>query len=123
MMKYMIALYLLASAADWAFGDQAAENSRVVQDPETKVIYYMESDRHHIVALSPDGKLLWNCEVISASDKLTRDLHFGLWRPKSFLPPRLKSGADYLRIEAFCSGWEQGLINKKTGIAEWDITD
>jgi len=29
------------------------------QDPETKVTFYIESDRHHVAAISSDGRLLW----------------------------------------------------------------
>jgi hypothetical protein len=31
----------------------------IFQDPETKVTFYIESDRHHIAAIAPNGKLLW----------------------------------------------------------------
>ena len=37
----------------------------ILKDSKTKVIYYLESDRRHIAAISPEGKLLWCCEVAS----------------------------------------------------------
>ena len=42
---------------------------RVVQDPTTKVLYYVESDQRHVAAIDPSGKLLWCCEVISPTKK------------------------------------------------------
>ena len=32
---------------------------QAIQDPVTKVIYYLESDGRHIAAIRPDGKILW----------------------------------------------------------------
>jgi hypothetical protein len=37
----------------------------ILKDSKTKVVYYLESDRRHIAAISPEGKLLWCCEVAS----------------------------------------------------------
>jgi len=37
----------------------------VLKDPKTKIVYYLESDRRHIAAISTEGKLLWCCEVAS----------------------------------------------------------
>ena len=31
----------------------------VYRDPETKILFYAESDGRHLAAISPDGKLLW----------------------------------------------------------------
>ncbi len=46
--------------------DPASKIIKVLQDPETKVVYYLESDLRHVAAISPDGKLLWCCEVLPA---------------------------------------------------------
>jgi hypothetical protein len=32
---------------------------KILVDPQTKVIFYLESDGRHISAISPKGKLLW----------------------------------------------------------------
>ena len=65
----VLSLLLLTSIA--LFGEAltavVADSQKVIQDPKTEIIYYLESDLRHIAALSPDGKLLWCCEVIPAS--------------------------------------------------------
>jgi hypothetical protein len=33
---------------------------RVIKDAETGVIYYLESDMSHVVAITPKGALLWS---------------------------------------------------------------
>lgn len=38
---------------------------KVIQDPKTKVIFYLESDRHHLSAISPKGTLLWQIDTWS----------------------------------------------------------
>jgi hypothetical protein len=38
---------------------------KVLQDPKTKVIFYLESDRHHLSAISPKGALLWQIDTWS----------------------------------------------------------
>ena len=35
-----------------------------VQDPKTKVTFYLESDGRHVAAISPQGKILWIRDVI-----------------------------------------------------------
>jgi hypothetical protein len=35
-----------------------------LKDPKTGIIYYLELDQCHLVAISPDGKILWNLEII-----------------------------------------------------------
>jgi hypothetical protein len=47
-------------------GDLPEPQQRILRDPGTKVVYYLESDWRHIAAISSDGKLLWCCEVVSA---------------------------------------------------------
>jgi hypothetical protein len=62
----LLALLFLTSAVSFGDAPNVAipGSKRVIQDPKTKVIYYLESDLRHIAALSPEGKLLWCCEVI-----------------------------------------------------------
>jgi hypothetical protein len=71
MKQHLFLLSLLLFTSSVAFGDPlfalVSNSSKVIQDPKTKVIYYLESDLRHIAALSPDGKLLWCCEVFPAS--------------------------------------------------------
>jgi hypothetical protein len=40
-------------------GYPAAINGLVYQDPETKIIIYVETDGRHVAAISTDGRLLW----------------------------------------------------------------
>jgi hypothetical protein len=65
LMKKILAIALAMAALPGPVSAQPAE-CRVLQDPKTRVIYYLESDRRHVAALSPSGKLLWCCEVIPA---------------------------------------------------------
>ncbi|HEV3272947.1 MAG TPA: hypothetical protein VGZ93_12265 [Candidatus Methylacidiphilales bacterium] len=71
MKKHLIVLSLLFLTSGAVFGGTltavVADSQKVIQDPKTKVIYYLESDLRHIAALSPDGKLIWCCEVFPAS--------------------------------------------------------
>jgi hypothetical protein len=46
---------------------------QILQDSKTNVIYYLESDRRHIAAISPDGKLLWYW--MAASEKVNVSIH------------------------------------------------
>jgi hypothetical protein len=39
----------------------------ILKDPKTSVIYYLESDHCHLVAISPDGKILWSLQVMDPS--------------------------------------------------------
>jgi len=76
-----VLLSLLFLTLSMAFGKAPSavgpDAKRVIQDPITKVIYYLESDLRHIAALSPDGKLLWSCEVIpSTMERRVRILNF-----------------------------------------------
>jgi hypothetical protein len=55
-----IAILLFAlSLAPIKANTDTAPSPHVVQDPKTKVIFYLESDQHHIAAINPQGKLLW----------------------------------------------------------------
>jgi hypothetical protein len=44
-------------------------SATVLQDPNTKILFYLESDRRHIAAISPNGKLLWCSEVVHVAPK------------------------------------------------------
>jgi hypothetical protein len=71
MKKHLLLLSLLFLTSGMVFGDAltavVADSKRVIQDPKTKVTYYLESDLRHIAALSQNGKLLWCCEIVPAS--------------------------------------------------------
>jgi hypothetical protein len=74
---------------------------RVLQDPKTKVVFYLESDLHHIAAISLEGKLLW-CTTVPPSAQL---------RIESFkLSPQ---GSIDVDLEGSGSG--QAIIDEKTG--------
>jgi hypothetical protein len=71
---FAIATMVLAISILRGFGDTtnavlADLSMRVLQDPKTKVSYYVESDLRHVAAITPDGKLLWCCEVITGRGK------------------------------------------------------
>ena len=47
---------------------------RAIRDPKTKILYYLEPDLRSIDSISPDGKVLWRCLVITPS-----------YKPKSYI--------------------------------------
>ena len=88
---FSIALLLVPLVAS---GDSPVP--QVLQDSKTKVIYYLESDRRHVSAIDPEGKLLWCCEVFRAPTNVFRrppfidriscdgeDIAVGVWTGKS----------------------------------------
>ena len=83
-MKPLLILFsLVVMASNTALSDVpnvvAIDSQKVVLDPKTKVLFYLESDLRHIAALSPDGKLLWCCELIPKSaPRLARVVFFYL---------------------------------------------
>jgi hypothetical protein len=117
-MKVLISLFLFGILTSKAvFGDTPAavppeRPLQVIQDPKTKVIYYLESDRCHVAAINPDGRLLWCSEVASSK----KGEHI-----KSFGFDRTRNGQDEIFISIGRSGWisaELGTVNKKTGAFE-----
>src|SRR5471032_2960406 len=110
MRKYFVLLSLLLFTSGAVWGDPraavVAEGQKVIQDPKTKVIYYLESDLRHIAALSPDGKLLWCCEVVPASaPSRVHILSFGFDDKDDHLIDVLSNPV----------GPEYGIIHKKAG--------
>jgi hypothetical protein len=92
----------------------------VLRDPQTKVVYHLESDGRHIAAISPKGKLLWRCAVIEASDNTSRIESFELGASmRPFAESDLK-GEDFLVVGVWKSGFWTGIINKKTGVLKWE---
>ena len=94
MAKRAILLVTLFLAPLLASGDSPVP--QVLQDSKTKVIYYLESDRRHVSAIDPEGKLLWCCEVFRAPTNVFRrppfidriscdgeDIAVGVWTGKS----------------------------------------
>jgi hypothetical protein len=78
--------------------------AKAIKDPQTGVIYYEESDRRHIAAISAEGKLLWCCEVLPFRDKGTLFItDFGV-------------GGDKIWVSAFVGGMTSGAIDIKTGV-------
>jgi hypothetical protein len=111
MKKHFILLSLLILMSSPVFADPSmvmVENGqKVIQDPKTKVIYYLESDLRHIAALSPDGKLLWCCEVVPASAPTrVHILSFGIDAKNE----------SYLDVSTNPAGLAYGIISKKTGV-------
>ena len=69
MKKLLVSLGLLALVHGPLWSEPASrvtslEDHRIIQDTSTKVVYYIESDRRHVAAISADGKLLWCAEVL-----------------------------------------------------------
>jgi hypothetical protein len=76
---------------------------RAVQDPITKVVYYVESDQRHVAAIDPAGKLLWCCEVIPPAKK---------WAFITEIDPK----GEFLEVVVWRVGQGGGKIDKKTGV-------
>jgi hypothetical protein len=77
---------------------------QVIQDQKTKVVYYLESDRRHVAAISPEGKLLWCCEVIPTV--YVKSMHIA----------KIGFIDDCISVTIWRSGYGGGRINKNTGI-------
>jgi hypothetical protein len=113
MKKYLLLLNLLLLTSGVVLGDTPVvvpsdRPAKVIQDAKTKVVYYLESDRRHIAAVSPDGKLLWCCEVIPAlKAKSMYIANFGF---------RSVNGEDCVSVSIWRSGYGGGTINEKTGV-------
>lgn len=65
----MLLAFLIVCSTGYSLGDSKDEVRvidenhvvpKAIQDPATKIIFYLESDGRHISAISPDGKLLWS---------------------------------------------------------------
>jgi len=114
-------LLLLGLTFAITFGDvliASAPDSppRIIQDPKTKIVYYLESDQRHIAAIAPDGKLLWCIEVLPSPDKIKgcRFISFGFWQPGNF-PPDTGKGEDCIVYYTFVGTMMTTVINKQTG--------
>jgi hypothetical protein len=88
-------------------GDSAWSKPIVLQDPVTKVVFYLESDRRHVAAISPEGKLLWCAEIIRSGEAggqafSISDIGF--------------KNKDFLQYAGWAGGGIGGTIDKKTGV-------
>jgi hypothetical protein len=96
-----------------------AQSPQILQDPKTKVVYYLESDRRHVAAISPSGKLLWCRELVFASSPLWISVRrISFWNTGDY-PFKSGSGDDYISVtfvvHEYGFGGTKGIINKKTG--------
>jgi hypothetical protein len=110
MSKYQLLLCLFFLSQVAVLGDAltavVADSQKIIQDPKTKVIYYLESDSRHIAALSPDGKFIWCCEIVPAS--APRRVHIISF---SFD----KNEDRVIDVESNPVGPAYGVIDKRTG--------
>lgn len=128
-MKIYLLITLLVLTASISWGDDAdfsewgvSHVPQILKDPKTGVIFYLESDRRHISAIAPDGKLLWCREVVPPPDKNRKgsrdlgiyDIQFDDPNDQGESPDK---GDDYLRVNIFGESYagKSGNINKKTG--------
>ncbi len=114
----MLPLSLLLLTAGGALGDvppEAPSNglSRVIRDPKTKVVYYVESDLCHVAAVSPEGIVLWSCEVIrppAAKNYYVSSISFPTKRDRHYVQE------DVIDVCYIGPGVGFGFINRKTGM-------
>jgi hypothetical protein len=123
MKKYLLTLGLLLLTQMAGFGDAPATGGdsppRVLQDPDTKVSYYLESDRVHIAAISPDGKLLW-CRQVAPNNKVDTVISFGFCHY-----PNGAKGEDCISVVLHGPGYGgmNVILSKKDGVALSMIVD
>jgi len=108
---------LLFITTSLAFGDKQASTGLpvpVLQDPKTKINFYLESDRRHIAAVSPEGKLLWCCEVTTITPD--RDKTCPNWYITDFkLETNPGTGKKMIDVTIWESGYGGGWIDLQTG--------
>ena len=97
-------------------------SATVLRDPETKILYYLESDRRHIAAISPDGKVLWCSEVVPLVTKGWQGIKPERIQAFWLAPPEGESsgkGKDESVIKVSITGegfgGMTGYIDRKTG--------
>jgi hypothetical protein len=111
MKAHLVLLSLLLLTSGAVFGDAltavVSDSKKVIQDPKTRVTYYLESDLRHIAAISSDGKLLWCCEVIPATmEPRVHILDFGFSSKKE----------NMIFVVSNNIGPTYGNIDKKSGV-------
>jgi hypothetical protein len=113
--RYFI-LSLLPLLPSWAAGFTPPEppkgSPQVLQDPQSRVTYYLESDRRHVSAISSDGNLLWCCEVIPVAKQK--------WSWVISIDD--KPTSESLDVAVAVVGQRWGAINKKTGALRMSST-
>jgi hypothetical protein len=92
------------------------------KDPKTGILLYVESDNRHVTAIDPDGKILWERDIIkeeNISQNYRKDpitvYYLGplSQSDKRILKEHPKNG-DYVGIGFKHSG-EGGVLNQRTG--------
>ncbi len=104
----------------------------VLVDPKTKVVFYLESDRRHVSAISPEGKILWCVEIVPPREKVLQDgagpLGIGMFRfaASNEHVDSQDKGDECLKISVFGVGFggTVGYINKATGkrVGHWETS-
>jgi hypothetical protein len=97
--------------------DKATLKPEILKDQKTGVIYYLESDHCNLVAISPEGKLLWSLQVMNPSLKQRGYSVGGLgfWQKGNFPPMDGSKGEDCIVIGGFVGTMLTMVINKNTG--------
>jgi hypothetical protein len=117
----MLLVLPMISILPAAQADVENRPAKVFQDSKTKIIFYLESDRRHVSAISPEGKLLWCCDVLGCSSGNTYVMEIGR---SSRDAPAIASRIDG-RLEVairYGSSGGEGYIDIKTGKLSLDPT-
>jgi hypothetical protein len=115
MKNFLLLAFLLACMTERNSADTASTNipcpleTGIIQNPKTKVIYYVESDLRHVAAISPDGRLLW-CRKVTPLNHWVSNWH--IYNIKFNIAG---DGAENILIEIYESGCGAGWIDEKTG--------
>ena len=133
MKNLLFLIFFIVCTTGYSLGDVKGEVKvvddthvvpQVIQDPVTKVIFYLESDGRHIAAISPDGKLLWNRDPFVDAKlqpyRLKRPLicYFDFVDPDWWKIHRwLGKVEDFIGINFNSS--QYGVIRKDTGEFTW----
>jgi hypothetical protein len=112
-MKQLLILALFASTSHAVFGDLYDDALKLppkaILDSKSKVIYYLESDRRTVVAITPEGQVLWRCQPKPFPPRKFR------WYVEKIDLETAGDGKEYVGVTIFESGYGGGFIDKKTG--------
>jgi hypothetical protein len=116
MARVLVALFLMFTCSYGCKGSQPTfenfKHNSIIQNPKTKIDYYVESDRRHVVAISPNGAIVWCCEVIPAKWQGTAFITRISFGKKS----GLSTGEDGIDVKVWRVGQGGGWINAQTGV-------
>jgi hypothetical protein len=109
------------AAAPPASGQSEANAPLTYRDAGSGITIFVETDRRHVAAIDPAGKILWH-HVVESDFKFVRpdrkSLISSLGKPREKDVAYMKSlgkPGDYIGVQMIASGGEWGLLNVQSG--------